>query len=93
MAQFCWELERRTTARMPPQILKPVKVCLLAILEDVVTNDKVKTNIISPGEIPTSDRTTIRRVKALAPNVFKALLDKLKPAGVMTLAVHVRTVL
>lgn len=103
LARSCSEQERTTTASLrvtwilakkkkPFTDAETVKECMLAVLDDVVTDEKVKNSVItSIRKIPMSDTTTIRRVEALATDVFETLLDKLKKAEVMSLAVDEST--
>lgn len=69
-----------------------VKECMLASIEEVVTDDKTRNSLIdSFKKIPLSDSTNMRRVEALASDVFETLVDKLRTAEVMSLAVDEST--
>lgn len=69
-----------------------VKECMLAAVEEVVADPKVKDQVItSIKSIPLSDTTTGRRVELLATEVFDTLLSRLKAAEVMSLAVDEST--
>ena len=65
---------------------------MLASIEEVVTDEKTRNSVIdSIKKIPISDTSTSRRVETLASDVFETLLDKLKKAEVMSLAVDEST--
>ena len=69
-----------------------VKECMLASIEEVVTDDKNRKNFMGLiKQIPISDTSNMRRVECLASNVFETLLSKLRKAGVMSLAVDEST--
>uniref|UniRef100_A0A8P4GNU0 SPIN-DOC-like zinc-finger domain-containing protein n=1 Tax=Dicentrarchus labrax TaxID=13489 RepID=A0A8P4GNU0_DICLA len=99
----CTDQERATTASLRVEWIlgkkkKPftdsetVKECMLASIEEVVTDDKSRKNIIDwIKQIPISDTSNMRRVESLASDVFKTLLDKLWKAEVMSLAVDEST--
>ena len=99
----CSEQERATSASLrvawilgkkkrPFTDAETVKECMLASIEEVVTDEKTRNSVIdSIKNIPISDTTTSRRVETLASDVFETLLDKLKRAEVMSLAVDEST--
>ena len=65
---------------------------MLASIEEVVTDEKPRNSVIdSIKKIPISDTSTSRIVETLASDVFETLLDKLKKAEVMLLAVDEST--
>ena len=69
-----------------------VKECMLASIEEVMTDDKNRKNIMDLiKQIPISDRSNMRRVECLASDVFETLLSKRRKAGVMSLAVDEST--
>lgn len=69
-----------------------IKECILAAVEEVITEDKVREQVMSCiKSIPMSDTTTARRMDVLATNVFETLLDQLRKADVMSLAVDEST--
>ena len=69
-----------------------IKKCILAAVEEVVTEDKVREQVMSCiKSIPMSDTTTGRRMDILATNVFDTLLDQLRKADFMSLAVDEST--
>ena len=56
-----------------------VKECTLAVVNEVINDDKVKTSVTSASKnIPLSDTSNIRRVQLLATDVFETLLEDLK---------------
>ncbi|KAF0035450.1 hypothetical protein F2P81_013208 [Scophthalmus maximus] len=97
----CTDQERATAAllrvawilgkkKKPFTDSETVKECMLASLEEVVTNEKTRKIIIdSVKKIPISDTSNMRRVESMASDVFKTLLDKLRK--VMSLAVDEST--
>lgn len=99
----CTEQERATSASLrvawilgkkkkPFTDSETVKECMLASVEEVVTDEKMRRSIIdSIRQIPISDSSNMRRVEALASDVFETLLDKLRKAEVMSLAVDEST--
>lgn len=69
-----------------------VKECILAVVEEVVTEDKVRAQVMSCiKSIPMSDTTTARRLDILATDVFETLLDQLRKADFISLAVDEST--
>lgn len=99
----CTDQERATAASLrvawilgkkkkPFTDSETVKECMLASIEEVVTDEKTRKNITdSIKQIPVSDTSNMRRVESLASDVFKTLLDKLRKAEVMSLAVDEST--
>lgn len=65
---------------------------MLASIDEVVTNAKTRKGIIDLiKQIPISDTSNMRRVESLASDIFETLLDKLRKAEVMSLAVDEST--
>ncbi|GAA6218577.1 SCAN domain-containing protein 3-like [Lates japonicus] len=65
-----------------------VKECMLASIDEVVTDEKTRKSVMdSIKQIPISDTSNMRRIESLASDVFEMLLDKLRKAEVMSLAV------
>lgn len=103
LLRVCTDQERATAASLrvawilgkkkkPFTDSETVKECMLASIEEVVTDEKTRSSIIdSIKKIPISDTTNIRRVESLASDVFETLLDKLRKADVMSLAVDEST--
>uniref|UniRef100_A0AAY5KR19 HAT C-terminal dimerisation domain-containing protein n=1 Tax=Esox lucius TaxID=8010 RepID=A0AAY5KR19_ESOLU len=68
-----------------------VKECMLASIEEV-TDEKTQNSLIdSIKKIPLSDTSTIRRKETLALDICETLLDKLRKAELMSLAVDEST--
>uniref|UniRef100_A0A8P4G4I4 Uncharacterized protein n=1 Tax=Dicentrarchus labrax TaxID=13489 RepID=A0A8P4G4I4_DICLA len=99
----CTDQERATAASLrvawilvkkkrPFTDSETVKECMLPSIEEVVTDEKTRKNIIdSIKQIPISDTSNMRRVESLASDVFEMLLDKLRKAEVMSLVVDEST--
>ncbi|XP_051783182.1 SCAN domain-containing protein 3-like [Erpetoichthys calabaricus] len=69
-----------------------VKECIQAAVEEVVTDEKVKEQVISSiKSIPLSNTTAVRRVDVLATDVFDTLLNQLRKADFISLAVDEST--
>ena len=69
-----------------------VKECMLAIVDEVLNDDKMKTSVTSAiKNVPLSDTSNIRRVEILATDVFETLLSEVKKADVMSIAVDEST--
>ncbi|KAJ4937424.1 hypothetical protein JOQ06_001983, partial [Pogonophryne albipinna] len=65
---------------------------MLASIEEVVADEKIRKSVIdSIKNIPISDTSTSRRVETLASDVFEILLDKLRKAEDMSLAIDEST--
>uniref|UniRef100_A0A3Q3B518 HAT C-terminal dimerisation domain-containing protein n=1 Tax=Kryptolebias marmoratus TaxID=37003 RepID=A0A3Q3B518_KRYMA len=68
------------------------KECFIAALDEVVTDNKMKEQVLaSVKSIPMSDTSTGRRMDVLASEVFETLLTRLRKAKVMSLAVDEST--
>lgn len=99
----CTEQERANSASLrvawilgkkkrPFTEAETVKDCMLASIEEVVTDEKTRKSLLdSIKKIPLSDTSAIRRVEILASDVFETLLDALRKAPVMSLAVDEST--
>ena len=99
----CTDQERATAASLrvawilgkkkkPFTDSETVKECMLASIEEVVTDEKTRKSIIDSIKlIPISDTSNMRRVEALASGISETLLDKLRKAEVMSLAVDEST--
>ena len=56
---------------MPFTDSETVKECILAVLDEIVTDDKIKTSVThSAQQIPMSDTWTIRRIEILGTEVL-----------------------
>ncbi|XP_054592747.2 SCAN domain-containing protein 3-like [Nothobranchius furzeri] len=81
-----------TKNKRPCTDAETVKECIQAAVEEVVTDENVKEQVItSIKSIPLSDTTTARRVDALATDVSDTLLDQLRKADFISLAVDEST--
>ncbi|KAJ4934895.1 hypothetical protein JOQ06_007676, partial [Pogonophryne albipinna] len=101
--EACTDQERATAASLrvawilgkkkrPFTDAETVKECMLASIEEVVADEKIRKIVIdSIKNIPISDTSTSRRVETLASDVFEILLDKLRKAEVMSLAIDEST--
>lgn len=95
----CTEQERATSASLrvtwilgekkrPFTNAETVKECMLASIEEVITDEKTRNSLHdSIKKIPLSDTSTMRRVEALASGVFETLLDTLRRSPAISLAV------
>lgn len=64
----------------------------MAVVDEVLTDDKVKTSVTSAiKQVPLSDTSNIRRVNILATDVFETLLKELRKADTMAVAVDEST--
>ena len=103
MMRTCTAQERATAASLrvswilakekrPFTDSETVKECMLAVVNEVINDDKVKTSVTSAiNNVPLSDTSNIRRVQLLATDVFETLLEDLKKANVMSIAVDEST--
>ncbi|KAF3859894.1 hypothetical protein F7725_000149 [Dissostichus mawsoni] len=103
LAAYLEEIKRATAASLrvawilgknkrPFTDAETVKECMLASIEEVVADEKIRKSVIdSIKNIPISDTSTSRRVETLASDVFEILLDKLRKAEVMSLAIDEST--
>ncbi len=65
-----------------------VKDCMLAVVDEVINDDKIKTSVASAiKNVPLSDTSNIRRVEILAADVYETLLGDLMKADTMSIAV------
>ena len=103
MMRTCTAQERATAASLrvswilakkkrPFTDSETMKECMLAVVNEVINDDKVKTSVTSAiKNVPLSDTSNIRRVQLLATDVFETLLEDLKKADVMSIAVDEST--
>lgn len=103
MKRTCTAQERATAASLrvswilakkkrPFTESETVKDCMLAVVDEVLTDDKVKTSVTSAiKQVPLSDTSNIRRVDILATDVFETLLKELRKADTMAVAVDEST--
>uniref|UniRef100_A0A8C2DHQ3 DUF4371 domain-containing protein n=1 Tax=Cyprinus carpio TaxID=7962 RepID=A0A8C2DHQ3_CYPCA len=69
-----------------------VKDCMLAVVDEVINDDKIKTSVASAiKNVPLSDTSNIRRVEILAADVYETLLGDLMKADNMSIAVDEST--
>lgn len=69
-----------------------VKDCMLAVVDEVISDNTVKTTVTSAiKNVPLSDTSNIRRVEVLATDVFEKLLGDLKKADTMSIALDEST--
>lgn len=69
-----------------------VKDCMLAVVDEVINDDKIKTSVASAiKNVPLSDTSNIRRVEILAADVYETLLGDLMKADTMSIAVDEST--
>jgi len=65
---------------------------MLAVLDEVINDDKIKTSVTSAVKnVPLSDTLNFHRIEILASDVFEMLLEDLKKADVMSVAVDEST--
>uniref|UniRef100_A0A3Q0T044 SPIN-DOC-like zinc-finger domain-containing protein n=1 Tax=Amphilophus citrinellus TaxID=61819 RepID=A0A3Q0T044_AMPCI len=87
--RIAWILTKK---KRPFTDAETVKECIQAAVDEVVTDDKVKQQVISSIKtIPLSDTTAGRRVEILATDVFDTLLVQLRKAEFISLAVDEST--
>uniref|UniRef100_A0A3Q3NFP3 HAT C-terminal dimerisation domain-containing protein n=1 Tax=Labrus bergylta TaxID=56723 RepID=A0A3Q3NFP3_9LABR len=103
MVQSCTAQERATAASLrvswilakkkrPFTDSETVKDCMLAVVDEVINDVKIKTSVTSAiKNVPLSDTSNICRVEILATDVFETLLEELKKADVMSIAVDEST--
>ena len=86
MVQTCTAQERTRAAlwilakkKIPFTDFENVKDCMLAIVDEVINEGKMKTSVTSAiKNVPLSDTSDIRRVEIQATNVFKMPLNEVK---------------
>ena len=72
--------------------METVKECMLAVIDEVVIDQKVKDSVTSAiKKVPISDTTTLRRVELLAKDVSGKLLENLRKAEFISIAVDEST--
>ena len=103
MIQSCTQQEKATAASLRvawilPKKKRPftesetIKECMLVVLEEVVRDKKMKSEVIeSVEQVPISDTSTMRRVELLGIHVFENLLVSLKKAEFISLAIDEST--
>ena len=103
LGRFCTEQERAmiaslrvawtlTRQKRPFTDAETIKDCMLAVIDEVVVDEKVKESVTSSvKKVPLSDTSTLRRVELLAQDVSRKLLENLKKADVMSIAVDEST--
>uniref|UniRef100_A0A3Q3EAD9 HAT C-terminal dimerisation domain-containing protein n=1 Tax=Labrus bergylta TaxID=56723 RepID=A0A3Q3EAD9_9LABR len=80
MVRSCTAQERATAASL--------RVSWILVMND----EKIKTSVTSAiKNVPLSDTSNIRRIEILATNMFETLLEELKKADVMSIAVYEST--
>ncbi|KAI2646908.1 SCAN domain-containing protein 3 [Labeo rohita] len=78
--------------RRPFTDSETVKDCMLAVVDEVINDDKIKMSVVSAiKNVPLSDTSNIRRVEILAADVFETLLGDLMKADAMSIAVDEST--
>lgn len=61
---------------------------MLAVIDEVVVDEKVKESVTSTiKKVPLSDTSTLRRVELLAKDVSTKLLENLQRAEVMAIVI------
>lgn len=71
-----------TRQKRPFTEAETVKDCMLAVISEVVIDEKVKESATSSiKKVPLSDTSTLRRVELITKDVRKKLLDDLKKNG------------
>ena len=69
-----------------------MKECILAVLDEIVSDDKIKTSVThSVQQIPMSDTSTIRRIEILGTEVFESLIESIKQAEFLSIAIDEST--
>lgn len=87
--RVCWILVKK---KRPFTDSETVKECMLAVVDEVINDEKIKVSVSSAIEnVPLSDSSNIRRIEVLASDVFEMLLDDLKKTDVMSIAVDEST--
>ncbi len=87
--RVAWTLTRQ---KRPFTEAETVKDCMLAVIDEVVVDEKVKESVTSSiKKVPLSDTSTLRRVELLRKDVSRKLLENLKKADVMSIAVDEST--
>ena len=103
LVQACIQQEKATSASLHVSWIlakkkKPftdfgtVKECMLAVLEDVVQDQKIKSNVKAAAQqVPMSDTSTIRRIEILGSEVFESLTNDVKKAEFLSIAIDEST--
>lgn len=103
IGRFCTEQERSMIASLrvawtltrhkrPFSESETIKDCMLAVIDEIVVDQKVKESVTSSiKKVPLSDTTTLRRVELLANDVSKKLMENLRKTEFMSVAVDEST--
>ena len=87
--RVAWILAKK---KRPFTDAETLKDCMLAVINEVITDEKTKSTVItSVQQVPLSDTTTSRRVDVLGSAVFDIICQELKRVEVMSLAVDEST--
>ena len=69
-----------------------VKECILAVLDEILSDDKIKMSIThSVQQIPMSDTSTIRRIEISGTEFFESLIESIKQADFFSIAIDEST--
>ena len=86
--RVAWTLTRQ---KRPFTKSETVKDCMLAVIDEMI-DEKVKESVISSiKKVPLSDTSTLLRVELLATDVAGKLLENLRKAEFMSIAVDEST--
>lgn len=103
LSRFCTEQERAMIASLrvawtlarqkrPFTESETVKDCMLAVIDEMIVDEKVKASVTSSiKKVPLSDTSTLRRLELLATDVEGKLLENLRKAEFMSIAVDEST--
>jgi hypothetical protein len=103
LVQSCTQQEKATAASLhvswilakkkkPFSDSETVKECILAVLEEIVSDEKMKKSITSSvQQIPMSDTSTIRRIEILGTEVFESLITDIKQVEFLSIAIDEST--
>ncbi|XP_056284884.1 SCAN domain-containing protein 3-like [Pseudoliparis swirei] len=103
LSRFCTEQERAMIAyirvawtlarqKRPFTESETVKDGMLAVIDEMIVDEKVKASVTSSiKKVPLSDTSTLRRLELLATDVEGKLLENLRKAEFMSLAVDEST--
>ena len=81
-----------TKKKRPFTDSETLKECMIVILNEVISDEKVKSKVVaSVQQVPMSDTTTSRRVTAIGENLFDKICQHLRSVDVMSLAVDEST--
>ena len=103
LVQACTQQEKATAASLhvlwilakkkkPFTDSETVKECILAVLDEIVSDDKIKANVThSVQQIPMSDTSTMRRIEILGTEVFQCLVESIKQSEFLSIAIDEST--